>query len=89
MDMSDEARRVGRLDSSTGKSSAMSLGYFLTHSSAFKQECRVLCAADGDATLAAKAYDKAIELYSAGIDLDPAIDSIFARRCAATLGEMI
>jgi len=36
-----------------------------------------------------RAYDMAIKLYSAAIDLDPAIDSIFAHRCRAKLGKML
>ena len=39
----------------------------------------------GDAALAASAYDRAIELYSAAIDLDYATDTIFSNRCKAKL----
>jgi hypothetical protein len=64
--------------------------------SAFKKECGALYVADGvadlamsgDAALAASEYDKAIELYSAAIDLDYATDIIFANRCKANLEKM-
>jgi len=40
-------------------------------------------AASGDAALAANEYDRAIELYSAVIDLDFATDTIFANHIRA------
>jgi hypothetical protein len=40
--------------------------------SAFKEECSALCLANGGAALAASDYDKAIDLYSAAIDLTSA-----------------
>ncbi|OJA19071.1 hypothetical protein AZE42_03742 [Rhizopogon vesiculosus] len=52
---------------------------------AFKQ---ALYAASGDAALAAKDYDRAIELYSAAIGLDSTTDTIFVSRCTAKLGKM-
>ncbi|OJA21333.1 hypothetical protein AZE42_12504 [Rhizopogon vesiculosus] len=63
------------------------------HISAFKQEFSALygmggladLAMSGDAALAASAYDRAIKLYSAAIDLDYATDTIFSNRCKATL----
>jgi len=55
----------------------------------FKKECYALYIANGDAVLAESAYDMAIELYSAAIDLDPATDSIFAHLCRAKLGKML
>jgi hypothetical protein len=36
-----------------------------------------------------KDYDKAIELYSATIDLNFASDTTFASRCTAELGKML
>src|SRR6267154_2459031 len=50
---------------------------------AFKQECSMLYAANGDAALAASDYDRAFELYSAAIDLGPATDIIIANRSKA------
>jgi len=46
-------------------------------------KCSALCIANGDAALAANDYDKAIGLYSAAIDLDPASDALFAKRSKA------
>jgi hypothetical protein len=43
----------------------------------------------GDAALAASEYDKAIELYSAAIDLNYATDIIFANRCKANLEKIL
>ncbi|KAG2339147.1 hypothetical protein BDR05DRAFT_631425 [Suillus weaverae] len=81
MDMCDEATKASCLDWST----------------AFKQECSALFAANGDAVLAASGdaalaasdYDKAIELYSAAIDLDSASDMIFAMRSKAKLAKTL
>jgi hypothetical protein len=64
---------------------------------AFKRDCSVLyaatggidLAASGDAALAADNYDKAIEFYSAAIDLDFATDTIFANRSKARSGKML
>ncbi|KAJ8595030.1 hypothetical protein M405DRAFT_871979 [Rhizopogon salebrosus TDB-379] len=56
---------------------------------AFEQECRALCTSNADAALSVKDYDRAIELYSAVIDLDPLSDTIFASRCTAKLGKML
>jgi hypothetical protein len=61
----------------------------LTHvHSAFKQECSALCAANGDAALAASDYDRAIDLYSAAITLNSTSTTIFANRSKAQLGKM-
>lgn len=46
-------------------------------------------AASGDAALAEKDYDRAIELYSAAIELDSATDIIFANRSKARLLKML
>ncbi|KAG1847709.1 hypothetical protein F4604DRAFT_1907669 [Suillus subluteus] len=56
---------------------------------AFKERCSVLYAADGDDALAAGNYDRAIELYSAVIELDFATDTIFANRSKARSGKML
>ncbi|OJA07672.1 hypothetical protein AZE42_01856 [Rhizopogon vesiculosus] len=56
---------------------------------AFKMECSELYAADGDAALAAKDYDKSIELYSVAIELDSIDDNLFANRCAAKLEKLL
>jgi hypothetical protein len=46
-------------------------------------------AASGDAALAAGNYDRAVELYSAAIDLDFATDTVFANRSKARSGKML
>jgi hypothetical protein len=51
--------------------------------SAFKEECRALCLVNGDAALAASDYDKAIDLYSAAIDLNSASYAVFVKRSNA------
>ncbi|KAG1854595.1 hypothetical protein F4604DRAFT_1932654 [Suillus subluteus] len=81
MDAADEATKARCLDWST----------------AFKQDCSVLYAVDGladlaasgDAALAAGDYDRAIELYSAAIDLDFATETVFANRSKAKSGKML
>ena len=57
--------------------------------SAFKQRCSALYAQDGDGALAISSYDRAIELYSMSIDLDPANETYYAKRCKAKLGKML
>jgi tetratricopeptide (TPR) repeat protein len=67
------------------------------YNSPFKQDCSVLyaaagetdIAASGDAALAASNYDKAIELYSAAIDLEFVTDTIDANRSKARSGKML
>jgi hypothetical protein len=49
----------------------------------------MLCAAGGDTALAAKDYNRAIELHSIAIDLNAANDTIFANRCTAKLEKML
>ncbi|KIK37624.1 hypothetical protein CY34DRAFT_810161, partial [Suillus luteus UH-Slu-Lm8-n1] len=61
----------------------------LVWSNAFKQECSALCAANGDAALAASDYDRAIDLYSAAITLNSASTTAFANRSKAKLGKML
>ncbi|OJA15118.1 hypothetical protein AZE42_11465, partial [Rhizopogon vesiculosus] len=56
---------------------------------AFKMECSELYAADGDAALAAKDYDKSIELYSVAIELNSVNDTLFANRRAAKLEKLL
>ncbi|KAG2335880.1 hypothetical protein BDR05DRAFT_971334 [Suillus weaverae] len=73
MDESDDATKASCLDWSTE----------------FKQDYSVLHAAKGDDALAAGNYDRAIELYSAAIDLDLATDTIFANRSKARSGKML
>jgi hypothetical protein len=55
----------------------------------FKRECSALCSVNGDAALAASEYDRAIDLYSAVIDLNSASDVVFAKRSEAKLGKML
>ncbi|KAG1791519.1 uncharacterized protein HD556DRAFT_1528372 [Suillus plorans] len=89
MDRADEATKARCLDWSTGESSRCK-----PH---FKQDCNVVYAADGvtdlavggDEALAAGNYDKAIELYSAAIDLDFATHTTFANRSKARSGKML
>ncbi|KAG2347849.1 hypothetical protein BDR05DRAFT_996186 [Suillus weaverae] len=64
MDMSEEPTKASYLDWSI----------------AFKKECSALYAAKGDAALAASDYDRAIDQYSAAIDLDSSSDTVFANR---------
>jgi hypothetical protein len=45
-------------------------------------------AGDGDKAFSAGDYDRAIDLYSAVIDLDAATDIIFASRCKARLKKL-
>ncbi|KAG2339171.1 TPR-like protein [Suillus weaverae] len=73
MDESDEATKASCLDWSTE----------------FKQDYSVLHAAKGDDALAAGNYDRAIELYSAAIDLDLATDAVFANRSKARSAKML
>jgi hypothetical protein len=99
MDMSDESVKASCLEWSTGKSSSMSPGLQSSraYNLAFMRECNALYAANGvaefaasgDAALAEKDYDRAIELYSAAIELDSATDIIFANRSKARLLKML
>ncbi|KAG2338322.1 hypothetical protein BDR05DRAFT_705055 [Suillus weaverae] len=61
----------------------------LDWSIAFKQECSMLFLTNGDAALAAREYDRAIDSYSAAIDLDSASDAVFAKRSKARLGKLL
>jgi tetratricopeptide (TPR) repeat protein len=64
---------------------------------AFKQECSAFYAANGvtdlavsgDVALAAGEYDRAIEIYSAAIDLDSATYTTFANRSMAKSEKML
>jgi tetratricopeptide (TPR) repeat protein len=81
MDTADEATKARCLDWSTS----------------FKKDCSVLyaaagvtdLAASGDTALTAGNYDRAIELYSAAIDLGFATDTIFVNRSKARSGKML
>jgi len=57
--------------------------------SAFKTECSAVYVANADAALAESEYDRAIELYSAAIELDAGIDTLFVKRCKAKLANML
>ncbi|KAG1888594.1 hypothetical protein F4604DRAFT_1569692 [Suillus subluteus] len=99
MDMSDETMKASCLEWSTGKSSLLSSGLQSSraYNLAFMRECNALYAANGvvelaasgDAALAEKDYHRAIELYSAAIELDSATDAIFASRSKARLLKML
>jgi hypothetical protein len=52
---------------------------------AFKKDCTARCIAKGDEAVAAKKYESAIELYSAGIELDSSCESLFVQRSKANL----
>ncbi|KAG1789003.1 uncharacterized protein HD556DRAFT_1447277 [Suillus plorans] len=75
MDRADEAMKARCIDWSTGNMLYPTTG-------------ATDLAAVGDDALAAGNYDRAIELYSATIHLDLAIDTIFANRSKARLGKM-
>ncbi|KAG2367967.1 hypothetical protein BDR07DRAFT_1478558 [Suillus spraguei] len=70
----DETTKASCLDWSTGKS---------------LKECSALYAVNGDAALTASEYDRAIDLYSAAIDLNSASDVVFANRSEAKLGKLL
>ncbi|OJA09470.1 hypothetical protein AZE42_07146 [Rhizopogon vesiculosus] len=53
----------------------------------FEQECSALYCSNGDTALAANSYDMSIQLYSVAIELDPANDTIFVKRCKAKLAK--
>ncbi|KAG2363718.1 hypothetical protein BDR07DRAFT_1403379, partial [Suillus spraguei] len=55
----------------------------------FQRDCSMHFTAGGDDALAAGNYDRAIELYSAVINLDLATDTIFANRSKARSGKML
>ncbi|KAG0698960.1 hypothetical protein DFH29DRAFT_1081516 [Suillus ampliporus] len=57
----------------------------LKWSTAFKQNCAARYAEKGDNATAESDFERAIELYSAGIELDPSCQSLFARRSKANL----
>ncbi|KAG1728161.1 uncharacterized protein EDB91DRAFT_1162662 [Suillus paluster] len=73
MDMSDENTKASYLD----------------WSNAFKQECSSVYVSNGDAALAASDYDRAINLYSAAIDLNSESDTAFSSRSKAKLEKML
>ncbi|KAG0698908.1 hypothetical protein DFH29DRAFT_1002449 [Suillus ampliporus] len=52
---------------------------------AFKQDCAARYSAKGDEAIVKSDFERAIELYSAGIELDPSCKSLFARRSKANL----
>ncbi|KAG2346441.1 WD40 repeat-like protein [Suillus weaverae] len=58
----------------------------LEWSTAFKKDCTARCVAKGDEAVAAKNYEMAIELYSAGIELDSSCESLFVHRIKTNLG---
>ncbi|KAG1812741.1 hypothetical protein EV424DRAFT_76205 [Suillus variegatus] len=61
----------------------------LEWSNAFTAKCSVPFLASGDTALAASDYDRAIDLYSAVIDLNSASDAVFVKRSKARLGKML
>ncbi|KAG2356060.1 hypothetical protein BDR07DRAFT_1613333 [Suillus spraguei] len=61
----------------------------LEWSNAFTEKCSARCLTKGDAALAARNYESAIELYSAVIDLGCTSDVAFVNRSEANLGKML
>jgi hypothetical protein len=57
--------------------------------SVFTEECSALSLSNGDVALAASNYDRAIDLYSAAIDLTSPSDAVFANRSKARLGKRL
>ncbi|OAX35524.1 WD40 repeat-like protein [Rhizopogon vinicolor AM-OR11-026] len=70
-------------------STAAKTGSYRDWSIAFKMECSELYAADGDVALAAKDYDKSIELYSVAVELNSVDDTLFANHCAVKLEKLL
>jgi tetratricopeptide (TPR) repeat protein len=92
MDTTDDSTRAGGLDWSNGKSSFLmsrTLEFSPAFHTAFKEECNALCLVNGDIALAASDYDKAIDLYSAAIDLNPASYVVFAKRSKTKSEKML
>ncbi|KAG0701797.1 heterokaryon incompatibility protein-domain-containing protein [Suillus ampliporus] len=58
---------------------------YLEWSTTFKKKCTARCLAKGDEAVVEENYEKAIELYSAGIGLDSSCDLLFAHRSKAHL----
>jgi hypothetical protein len=94
MRLRKHAASIGRLVSARDVNQV----YFSTSfHSAFKQDCSVCyvatgvtdLTASGDDALAVGNYDRAIELYSAVIDLDFATSTIFVNRSKARSGKML
>ncbi|KAG1793194.1 uncharacterized protein HD556DRAFT_525963 [Suillus plorans] len=56
---------------------------------AFTEKCSAPLLSRGDAALAASDFDRAIDLYSAVIDLDSASDVVFAKCSQAKLGKRL
>jgi tetratricopeptide (TPR) repeat protein len=91
MDVGYLTTKADSLDWTTGKSSVILLisqTLPVSHS-VWKQECSALCTANGDAAFTANEYDRAIDLYSAAIELDSASDTKFAKRSMAKSGKML
>ncbi|KAG2353083.1 quinon protein alcohol dehydrogenase-like superfamily [Suillus spraguei] len=61
----------------------------LVFHSAFTEKCSARCLTKGDAALAARNYESAIELYSAVIDLGCTSDVAFVNGSEANLGKML
>lgn len=57
--------------------------------SVFEQECGALYLANGDAALTTSDFDKATDLYSVAIDLNPASYTLFANHSKVMLGKML
>ncbi|KAG2157956.1 uncharacterized protein EDB93DRAFT_1100758 [Suillus bovinus] len=78
MDDIDEKAKASCLEWSNGKSRVP-----------FTKKCSALVLTRGDAALAASDFKRAIDLYSAAIDLTPPSDAVFAKRSQAKLGKMM
>ncbi|KAG1789544.1 uncharacterized protein HD556DRAFT_777664 [Suillus plorans] len=89
MDASDETTKAACLDWSIAFRQNCSARYAANLDAALVASGNAVLAAGGDAALAADDYDRAIELYSAAIDLDSATDTIYANRGVAKSKKML
>ncbi|KAG2353052.1 hypothetical protein BDR07DRAFT_1465904 [Suillus spraguei] len=91
VEMSDD-KKTDCLDWPNGKSGVRNVAR-LQSSPAFhlalREECSALFLTNGNAALAAGNYDRAIDLYSAVIELGYTSDVVFANRTEAKLGKML
>ncbi|KAG2157922.1 uncharacterized protein EDB93DRAFT_1300539 [Suillus bovinus] len=88
----DEKAKASCLQWSNGKSRVRNVEHAViltTISLSFHKKCSALVLTRGDAALATSDFKRAIDLYSAAIDLTPPSDAVFAKRSQAKLGKMM